>query len=87
MSELAAAGAAIGALPRRKHRWAEPVTVTENTGSGAQETHRRCIHCDMVKVTVHPPAGLPYRAWIAPNGVWGTAERTPVCTGLPEGLP
>jgi len=89
MTDAATTPAAeVSTLPVKiKHRWSYPVTVIENTYSGCEETHRRCLHCATVKVTVHPPQGLPYRAWIAPNGVWGVWNLTPPCMGIKEGLP
>lgn len=66
--------------PTRRHRWGEPVTVAENTHSNCQETHRRCVHCKMVKVTVHPPGReLPYRAWVTRAGMRVSIEATPPC--------
>lgn len=54
------------------------MTVVDGTPTGCQETHRVCAQCRLIKITVHPPHGLPYRLWQYPDG--GRADGlTPMC--------
>lgn len=65
-------------IMQRTHKWGDPITVTEGTPSGCQETHRTCAHCKIIKVTVHPPHGYPYRMWQYPDGERADGL-TPMC--------
>ena len=65
-----------------RHKWREPVTLTDETATGCEETHRTCVVCGMVKITVHPPQGLPWREWIAPSGMRATLTATPPCIAV-----
>lgn len=68
---------------RRNHRWSDPVTMPTETPSGCQETHRSCVLCSLIKVTVHPPHGDAYRLWQYPDG--GRADGlTPTCGDVAE---
>lgn len=52
--------------PARKHRWGAPITVLpKDAFDGNERTERSCVQpgCDMVKITVHPARGLPWREW------------------------
>jgi hypothetical protein len=80
------APAPVSELPARKHRWGEPIAIPQGA-SGCQETERACIHCGLVKITVHPPHGLAYRAWRTASGMRAQIEHAPPCTGMKEGLP
>jgi hypothetical protein len=42
--------------PARKHRWGEPMRLQDRT-------ERVCQICGLVKITQHPPHGLPWREW------------------------
>lgn len=61
----------------RRHKWHDPVTVPYGP-RGCEQTERACELCKLVKVTVHPPQGLPWREWR--EGVAQVRlERTPPC--------
>lgn len=63
------------------HKWGERVPL--ETG-----TERTCKVCGLVKVTVHPPHGLPWREWRDPKG--GPQMQlsfTPPCVGEGEAPP
>lgn len=50
--------------PARKHRWGDPVTILPSEAfDGNERTERVCPSCGLVKITVHPPHGLPWREW------------------------
>ncbi len=63
------------AFAPRKHQWGESARV----GEYADRTERTCVLCGLVKITVHPPRGFPWREWRTRAGkIWqGTA--TPPC--------
>lgn len=65
--------------PGRRHKWGEPVTHMDGTVSGCEETHRTCDLCRMIKITVHPPHGLPWRVWQTAKGMRATLATTPPC--------
>jgi len=68
--------------PRRNHRWDERKTVLPDESiSRCEETHRKCLHCPMIRITVHPPRGLPYRLWQYMDGVRADGL-TPMCEGV-----
>jgi hypothetical protein len=63
------------------HRWGEPVTMLTDTPSGCEETERVCLACRLTKITVHPPNGLPWRAWRTVGGTrTDKIGATPPCT-------
>ncbi|WP_291854833.1 hypothetical protein [Bradyrhizobium sp.] len=62
-----------------RHRWSDRTTVVDGTVSGCQETHRRCPQCGLIKITVHPPHGLPWRVWRTAAGAAWQGDRTPPC--------
>lgn len=39
-----------------RHRWGEPVRLLDRT-------ERACAHCPLIRITMHPPHGLPWREW------------------------
>lgn len=67
-------------VSNRRHRWGDPITLDNEPRSGCQETHRKCVLCSLVKITVHPPHGLPYRLWQYPDGERADGL-TPMCEG------
>ncbi|MPZ58455.1 MAG: hypothetical protein GEU91_18575 [Rhizobiales bacterium] len=72
--------ATIAEAPARKHRWEGHRWIHgHDSPDGCSRTERTCVLCTMVKITVHPPQGLPWREWRTFDGkVWhGTA--TPPC--------
>ena len=64
-----------------RHKWGDPVTIVHGP-NGCEQTDRTCVRCGLVKVTMHPPHGLPWRAWRHPKStVQFPAEHTPPCGG------
>lgn len=69
----------------RKHSW--PKEGDEgyrrlsgvDTSDGNDRTERVCTHCSMVKITVHPPHGDPWREWRTKDGKVWRGEATPPC--------
>jgi hypothetical protein len=72
----------IPAPMQRRHRWDLPRSVLTDTPSGCEETERECVDCHLVKITVHPPFGFPYRAWRTAAGMRATIEHTPPCNPI-----
>lgn len=66
----------------RRHRW-NVETQRRLDGhayhDGNDRTEKDCEHCGLVKVTVHPPQGLPRREWRHWNGQTFVCEQTPPC--------
>lgn len=73
----------VSPLPRR-HKWGDGVRV----GERLDHTERTCALCGMVKITVHPPQGFPWREWRTREGKPWQDENTPPClnTETPETL-
>ena len=47
-----------------RHKWSDPVRYeADDTANGCAQTERRCLTCGLVKITVHPPQGLPWTEW------------------------
>ena len=57
------------------HRWGKRVPLEH-------QTERTCVRCGLVKVTVHPPLGLPWREWRMPGQVQVQLEATPPCVDV-----
>jgi hypothetical protein len=70
------------ALPPRNHRWdwdhARQIAACDSP-SGSDQNERDCVHCGLIRITVHPPAGNPFRAWRYGNAKQFTADKTPKC--------
>lgn len=67
------------------HSWGDRVTVMDGTPSGCEETERRCPRCGLVKITVHPPQGVPWRAWRTKAGIrTDKIAHTPPCLSAAE---
>ena len=65
----------------RKHRWGDGVPISA-LGRNDQ-TERTCIHCGMLKITVHSPQGLPWREWRhSKSPAQFACEHTPPCLAL-----
>lgn len=60
-----------------RHKWNPPVTMIEGTTTGCEETHRTCDICGLVKITVHPPQGFPWREWQTSKGMRAKLTTTP----------
>lgn len=64
----------------RKHRWGDGVHVGEHL----DRTERACALCGLVKVTVHPPVGFPWREWRMRDGKTWQGDATPPCVDQQE---
>lgn len=82
----------VTAAPRR-HQW-DPQNVkripANETDNGCEQTHRTCVACGTVKVTMHPPApDVPWLEFILPGKPMRfRMDRTPPCEpkGQVEGM-
>ena len=69
-----------------RHRWGDRITIVDGTVSGCEESHRVCVKCALLKITVHPPNGFPWRVWRTAAGAAWQGDRTPPChAGVLEG--
>jgi hypothetical protein len=68
-----------------RHSWphaGEPGYVPlhgSESPDGNDRTERHCEHCGLVKITVHPPSGIPWREWRTRDGRMWVGEATPPC--------
>lgn len=68
-----------------RHTWPHMVEAGYCCLDGSQyadgnaRTERTCIACGLVKVTVHPPHGLPWREWRTAAGKVWRGDATPPC--------
>lgn len=66
----------------RKHRWVGERRVPAcDSVDGNERTERGCGLCGIVKITVHPPHGLPWREWRTAKGEQLKQTATPKCEG------
>lgn len=65
----------------RKHKWRDPISkLRDSTPSNCEETERECERCRLIKITVHPPFGRPYRMWRTAGGVrFPNMAQVPLC--------
>jgi hypothetical protein len=65
----------------RKHRWGGPSTILPaESPDGNERTHRVCELCGLIKITVHPPHGFPWREWrMKDSSVSIPLTNTPPC--------
>jgi len=61
-----------------RHKWKPSYTKMADTISGCEETWRECSLCAVVKITVHPPMGIPWREWHL-GGKQFKMDATPPC--------
>lgn len=68
-----------------RHQWLGATSVTilpQDSTAGNERTERTCPRCGLVKITVHPPHGLPWREWRHPaSAVTFPAGHVPPCRG------
>lgn len=66
----------------RRHRW-NVETQRRLDGhafaDGNDRNEKDCQFCGLVKITVHPPQGLPWREWRHANGQTFQCDATPPC--------
>lgn len=61
-----------------RHRWSDARPMVGSNGLAQSE--RTCLWCGLVKITVHPPQGLPWREWRHPSNPQQFAmAATPPC--------
>ncbi len=77
---VAAAKSAVRLAPRN-HKWGDSRNIhRDSTKSGCDETERECELCGLIKLTIHPPFGRPYRAWRTPGGIrFPNPSQVPLC--------
>lgn len=48
-----------------RHKWGEPIRfAAEESPRNCEQTERACLNgCGTVRITVHPPQGLPWVEW------------------------
>jgi len=71
-----------------RHRWGESKFVARNPDLARNDqTERTCANCELVKITVHPPQGYPWREWRDRGSqIQYTYERTPDCVPLAQAV-
>lgn len=64
-----------------RHKWPKDAVRLDgrDQSDGCDRSERTCAYCGLVKITVHPPQGLPYRQWRTPGGVICPGDQMPVC--------
>jgi hypothetical protein len=70
------------ALPARRHRWLdcdEKRIAACDSPDGNDRTEKKCPVCGLVKITVHPPHGFPWREWRRKGGERVYGQATPPC--------
>ena len=65
-----------------RHSWnaADPVRRSGvDSIDGNDRTEKTCPACGLVKITVHPARGLPWREWRTKEGKGWVGDSTPPC--------
>lgn len=65
-----------------RHQWprdSERRIAACESPSKNDQTERTCNLCGLIRVTVHPPQGFPFRQWRRPKGKQFTCLHTPPC--------
>lgn len=67
----------------RRHRYRDDWRYLDghDCPDGNSRTERPCAHCEIIKITVHPPHGYPWREWRTKGGNVYVGEATPPCLG------
>lgn len=66
-----------------RHRWGDRKWFEGfECADGNGRSERTCEHCGLVKITVHPPIGMPWRLWRTPTGMVAQIDATPPCVPL-----
>jgi hypothetical protein len=67
----------------RRHRWDDENILripAHESDNGCSQTHRTCLHCQIVRITMHPPQGFPWPEFILPGKVMSERfDLTPPC--------
>jgi hypothetical protein len=72
--------------PHRTHKWNPPYTVLPSEShDGNERTERLSTNCNLVKITVHPANGFPWREWRTHEGKMAYFSMTPPCLERVEG--
>ncbi len=62
------------------HRWSNPTKLAGcDTATGNDETRRTCLACELVKITVHPPVGYPWKEYESPKFPGVRFQTLPPC--------
>ena len=73
-----------------RHSWSGGVVRfgPRALGNGCDQTERTCSRCGLVKITVHPPEGLPWIEWRQGEGPQIQLSTTPPCMATQDaGVP
>jgi hypothetical protein len=65
-----------------RHSWnsTDPKSIAAcDSLDGNDRTEKTCAACGLVKITVHPPRGLPWREWRTKAGKGWVGDSTPPC--------
>lgn len=68
-----------------RHDWTSLPSISlsgRETPDGNDRTEKTCSRCSLVKITVHPPQGFPWREWRHANGSSFQCESTPPCISV-----
>lgn len=72
----------IADITARRHRWnvhdTQRIPACESP-DGNDRTEKKCEHCSLIKITVHPPHGQPFRLWRTREGKIWQGDATPPC--------
>lgn len=67
----------------RHGRWINEKRIpASESHDGNERTERACERCGLVKITVHPPYGFPFRQWRTVAGEKWQGELTPPCIAV-----
>ena len=63
-----------------RHKWGDPSLVpARDNADGSDHNERTCTFCGLVKITIIPPHGYPWRAWRTSEGKQWDGAATPPC--------
>ena len=73
-------------MTQPRHRWPkEGVHIAAlDSRNGNDQTERACLKCGLIRITVHPPAGLPWVEWRRPGSRLQFPGETPPCCAAVE---
>ena len=64
---------------RRSWNTTAPKRIACSPIDGNDRTEKTCANCLLVKITVHPVRGLPWREWRTKEGKGWVGDSTPPC--------
>lgn len=72
-------------MTARKHAWDYGQVIyraAQDCADGNERTEKPCLHCGLVKITVHPPYGRPWHEWRTRENAVYVGEATPPCVEI-----